>query len=155
MGDGVPSWSWGSGSSLWWFEPYKNCKLERNSLGMELCPRAGYTFSKQSQSHNKALISFNLYIYNLFLFIRVHCSCLQTHTRRVSASDPITDDHESQCGCWELNSGSLEEQSVLFNHWAIAPPFFTFIDMCFGEQCGSQRTHGRVNPFLPSCVSRI
>ena len=29
------------------------------------------------------------------------------------ASDPITDGCEPPCGCWELNSGSLEEQSVL------------------------------------------
>jgi hypothetical protein len=29
-------------------------------------------------------------------------------------SDPITDGCEPPCGCWELNSGPLEEQSVLF-----------------------------------------
>jgi E3 ubiquitin-protein ligase NEDD4 len=40
-----------------------------------------------------------------------HCSCLQTHQKK--ASDPITDSCEPPCGCWELNSGSLEEQSVL------------------------------------------
>jgi hypothetical protein len=26
--------------------------------------------------------------------------------------DPITDGCEPPCGCWKLNSGSLEEQSV-------------------------------------------
>jgi hypothetical protein len=36
---------------------------------------------------------------------------LQTHQKR--ASDPITDDCEPSCGCWELNSGPLEEQLVL------------------------------------------
>jgi len=41
----------------------------------------------------------------------VHCSCLQTHQKR--ASDPITDGREPPCGCWELYSGPLEEQSVL------------------------------------------
>jgi hypothetical protein len=45
------------------------------------------------------------------LFIWIHCSCLQTHQKR--ASDPITDGYEPPCGCWELNSGPLEEQSVL------------------------------------------
>jgi hypothetical protein len=35
----------------------------------------------------------------------------QTHPKRVS--DPITDGCEPPHGCWELNSGSLEEQSVL------------------------------------------
>jgi hypothetical protein len=43
--------------------------------------------------------------------MRVHCSCLQTHQERVL--DPITDGCEPPCGCWELNSGPLEEQSVL------------------------------------------
>jgi len=36
---------------------------------------------------------------------------LQTHQKR--ASDPITDGCEPPCGCWDLNSGPLEEQSVL------------------------------------------
>jgi hypothetical protein len=31
------------------------------------------------------------------------------------ASDPITDVCESPGGCWELNSGPLEEQSVLLS----------------------------------------
>ena len=29
------------------------------------------------------------------------------------ALDPITDGYEPLCGCWELNSGPLEEQPVL------------------------------------------
>jgi hypothetical protein len=37
---------------------------------------------------------------------------LQTHQKRAS-SDPITDGCEPPCGCWELNSGPLEEQLVL------------------------------------------
>jgi hypothetical protein len=45
-----------------------------------------------------------LYEYTIALF---------KHTRRVvSASDPITDGCEPPCGCSELNSGPLEEQSV-------------------------------------------
>jgi hypothetical protein len=36
---------------------------------------------------------------------------LQTHQKR--ASDSITDGCEPPCGCWELNSGPLEEQPVL------------------------------------------
>jgi hypothetical protein len=45
------------------------------------------------------------------LCIGVYCRCLQTHQK--SASDPITDDCEAPWGGWELNSGPLEEQSVL------------------------------------------
>jgi hypothetical protein len=36
--------------------------------------------------------------------------CMPTHQKR--SSDPITDGCEPACGCWELNSGPLEEQSV-------------------------------------------
>jgi hypothetical protein len=43
----------------------------------------------------------------------VHYSCLQTHQKR--ALDPITDGDEPPCGCWELNSGPLEEHSVLLS----------------------------------------
>jgi hypothetical protein len=35
----------------------------------------------------------------------------KTYQKR--ASDPITDGWEPPCGCWELNSGPLEEQLVL------------------------------------------
>jgi hypothetical protein len=41
----------------------------------------------------------------------VHCCCLHTHQKR--ASDSTTDGCEPPCGCWELNSGPLEEQSML------------------------------------------
>jgi hypothetical protein len=45
------------------------------------------------------------------------CSYLQTQQKR--ASDLITDGCEPPCGCWDLNSGPLEEQSVLLT--AISP----------------------------------
>jgi hypothetical protein len=51
-----------------------------------------------------------VFLKNFYLCIWVHCSC-QTHQKR--ASDPITDGFEPPCGCWELNPGPLEEQSVL------------------------------------------
>jgi hypothetical protein len=41
----------------------------------------------------------------------VHCSYLQKHQKR--ASDLIIDGCEPPCGCWDLNSGPLEEQLVL------------------------------------------
>jgi hypothetical protein len=47
----------------------------------------------------------------IFIFIhKYHCSCFQTHQKK--ASDLITGDCEPPCGCWDLNSGLLEEQSV-------------------------------------------
>ena len=41
----------------------------------------------------------------------VHCRCLQTHQKRVL--DPHYRWLWATCGCWELNSGPLEEQSML------------------------------------------
>ena len=41
----------------------------------------------------------------------VHCPCHQTHQKRTS--DLFTEGCEPPCGYWELNSGPLEEQSVL------------------------------------------
>jgi hypothetical protein len=45
----------------------------------------------------------------VILYMSVHC--LQTHQKR--ASDPITDGYEPPCNGLGLNSGPLEEQSVL------------------------------------------
>jgi hypothetical protein len=66
--------------------------------------------------------------YYLFLFIQVHCTCLQTHQE--STSDPITDGCEPPCGCWELNSRPLEEQSVLLTSEPSLQPYsvaFVFV----------------------------
>jgi hypothetical protein len=41
----------------------------------------------------------------------LHCCSLQMHQKR--AQDPITDGCELPCGCRELKSRPLEEQSVL------------------------------------------
>jgi hypothetical protein len=61
----------------------------------------------------------SLFFKGLFILCMwVHCPSLQTHRKRTS--DPITDGCEPPCGCWELNSGPLEEQSAL-KSWAISP----------------------------------
>jgi hypothetical protein len=62
----------------------------------------------------------------LFLFIWIYCSYLQTHQKR--ASDLITDSCEPPRGCWELNSGPSEEQSVLLTtEPSLQPPkYFSF-----------------------------
>jgi hypothetical protein len=51
------------------------------------------------------------YFFNNILCMMYTVGHLQTHQKR--ASDPITDGCEPPCGCWDLNSGPLEEQSVL------------------------------------------
>jgi hypothetical protein len=54
---------------------------------------------------------FLIYIFLFYVSTLLYCYCLQKHQKR--APDHITDGFEPLCGCWELNSGPLEEQSVL------------------------------------------
>jgi len=70
----------------------------------------------------------------------MHCSCLQTHQKR--ALDPITDGCEPPCGCWELNSGPLEEQSVLLT---AEPSLQPNMQIYFYQLILSFRRHG---PYL-------
>ena len=57
-------------------------------------------------------VNSGLFWQNLYLFILyVRMLCLHVHQRR--GLDPIPDGCEPPCGCWELNSGPLEEQPVL------------------------------------------
>jgi hypothetical protein len=53
--------------------------------------------------------AFKDFIY--FIYVWVYCSWLRTHQKRTL--DPVTVGCELPCGCWELNSGPLEEQSAL------------------------------------------
>jgi hypothetical protein len=48
------------------------------------------------------------------------------------ASDPITDGCEPPCGCRDLNSGPLEEQSVLLTaEPSLQPPSVVFLKRLF------------------------
>ena len=42
------------------------------------------------------------------------------------APDPITDGCEPSCGCWELNSGPLEEQAMLLTSEPSLQPLSSF-----------------------------
>jgi hypothetical protein len=81
------------------------CRLGLSVLGHEGHPHVHRSVDDQSLGlllANSPVIS---------LCVSVHCSCLQTHQKR--ASGPVTGGCEPPCGCRELNSGPLEEQSVL------------------------------------------
>ena len=56
--------------------------------------------------------------------MKVHCSCLQTLQKR--APDLVTDGCEPPCGCWDLNSGPSEEQSVLLTAEPSLQPGLSF-----------------------------
>jgi hypothetical protein len=57
------------------------------------------------------LIHFKPLCMETFKELFVYFMCMSTHQKR--SSDPITDGYKPPCGCWQLNSGPLEEQSVL------------------------------------------
>ena len=63
---------------------------------------------KHEYSFYLAVIYF-LFLKGLFIYMS---TLYETHQKR--ASDPTTDGYKPSCGYWELNSGPLEEQSVLF-----------------------------------------
>jgi hypothetical protein len=72
------------------------------------------------------------------LYMWVHCLCLQTHKKR--ASDPITNGCKLPCGYWELNSGPLEEESVLLTmEPSLQPPFKMFLSYVLPQQFSSKR----------------
>jgi hypothetical protein len=92
----------------------------------------------------------------VFLFIWVHCSCLQTHQKR--ASDPITDGCELPCGCWELNSGPPEEQSVLLTTGPSLQPlkcYFLKCNMSFTGVLGIQTLTSYLLSRLPNPLNVI
>ena len=59
------------------------------------------------------------YVYNILL------PCISAHQRR--APDLITDGCEPPCGCWELNSGPLEEQPLLLTTELSLQPLNVFL----------------------------
>jgi hypothetical protein len=68
------------------------------------------------------------------LCIWVHCSCLQTHQKK--ASDLIADGCEPPCGCWELNSVPLEEQSgLLTTEPSLQPHSLPFSALLTAGEC--------------------
>jgi hypothetical protein len=63
----------------------------------------------------------------------------------------ITDGCEPPCGCWELNSGPSEEQSVLLpTEPSHQPHYFTFLRML--DIYSATELHHSV-PFMGACLS--
>ena len=69
-----------------------------------------------------------LFFFKIYLFIICkYTVAVFRHQKR--ASDLVTDGCEPPCGCWDLNSGPLEEQSALLT----AEPSFQPFNMLFLE----------------------
>jgi hypothetical protein len=61
-------------------------------------------------------------MYVFIYYMEVHFR----HTRRGHLI-PITDGYKPPCGCWDLNSGPLEEQSVLVTTKPSLQPLFLIL----------------------------
>jgi hypothetical protein len=74
-------------------------------------------------------------IYLFIMYMSILSLSSDTHQKR--ASDPVTDGCEPPCGCWELDSGPLEEQSVLLTAEPSLQPKVLFLIMhlrvCVGD----------------------
>jgi hypothetical protein len=67
-------------------------------------------------------------------------------------SDLITDGYEPPCGCWELNSGPSEEQSVLF---LTAEPSLQPRFKCFNSPLKSMEIKKALKIFLKHiCIEK-
>ena len=76
---------------------------------------------------------FGVFLASSFFFLRfiyllhtLFCfTCMPAGQKR--APDPITGGCEPPCGCWELNSGPLEEQPVLLTSEPSLQPWSTLV----------------------------
>jgi hypothetical protein len=98
---------------------------------LKLLPFLGMAFDNFIVNNKMLPIYTFVQFITLFLFylcISALSTCMLAYQKR--ASDPITDACEPACGCWELNSGPLEEQSVLLTTdvslWSLYLLFFFF-----------------------------
>ena len=85
--------------------------------------------SKTLSQKTFSLFQFFFFLRFIYLFIyfvySVLSACVPTGQKR--APDLITDGYESPCGCWELNSGPLGEQSVLLTSEPLSSPFVSIL----------------------------
>ena len=75
------------------------------------------------------MFTFLFIMYTIFLPV-----CLPAGQKR--ASDLISDGCEPPCGCWEFNSGPLEEQAVLLTAEPSLQPQYILFNINLFHVCG-------------------
>ena len=149
----LPSQTWADGSPhcLWSFRKREqkilhcNCddkKVRRkvhhlwfSFISFWLCFAFAFAFAFALPFFLSFFLSFSLSLslflsfFLMYLFIvYIWVSCLHAHQKREPNS--IAEHCEPPCGCWELNSGHLEEQSVLLTpEPSLQSPILVFINM--------------------------
>ena len=77
-------------------------------------------------------------LYPLFMYINALSACMSAYTHGC----------EPPCGCWELNSGPLEEQSVLLTtEPSLQPPEMIFSEKIFVSSTALKRPHDHGNSY--------
>ena len=89
----------------------------------------------------------SLFFKKIFIYLIYECSASKTSAcLKKRASDPPVDGCEPPCGCWELNPGPLEEQSVfLTTDLSPSPPNCIFL-----REGSSQTLQGLAGIFAAS-----
>ena len=95
------------------FQGLLHCRLSRYG-SLYLAPSAVYVslYDEGTRIHWTTHFS-TLYFLQRFIYYYTWIHCSYLHTLQKKASNLIIDGCEPPCGCWDLNSGTLEEQSVL------------------------------------------
>jgi hypothetical protein len=90
-------------------------------------------------------------MYLFYVYEYTTIALFRQHQKR--ASDPITDGCEPPCGCWELNPGPLEEQSVLLTAEPSLQPLYRVLLSQFSRLFVLQRVSFWLHCFmLPGCA---
>jgi hypothetical protein len=123
------------------------------AISTSACVKADFLLCKLAEAAVPVLFVSFFFLNKIYLFILCiyHCS-FQTHQKR--ASDSIPDGCEPPCGCWELNSGPLEEQSVLLTtEPSLQTSFLVFWDRVSLCSLGCLRTSSTDQAGLNSQIS--
>jgi hypothetical protein len=92
-----------------------NCKCPTH-WAILLVPydRLLYSSSHLTNKNPLGLLNYYYFLF-LFFFLKIYLHKYTVADSEEYLSDLITDGCEPPCGCWDLNSGPLEEQSALLH----------------------------------------
>ena len=95
--------------------------------------------------HGSYFLFFNKYLFIYYVY-NILSVCVPAGQKR--APDLITDGCEPPCGCWELNSGPLEEQAILLTTEPSLQPPLTALVEDLGSVPNTCGSHSSIIPVL-------
>jgi hypothetical protein len=104
-----------------YYVTYHTIKVNQTKIYMTMTFNFKEIFIASFLLLNQVFCYINLPIFffcKIYLLIYVSTLSLSSDTPE---EDLVVDGCEPPCGCWDLNSGPLEEQSGVLTHWAISP----------------------------------